>query len=298
MRKAELLVIGAQKAGTTALCRYLAEAPGIGFSRVKEVTYFVDPECYARGEAYYHGFFPAEPADALWASSYVHLLSCPEAPARVRDYNPRMRLVAILRDPVDRAWSAFNYARRNAWEPEADFARALALEPERRSGTYRERHDLAYVGNGLYAAHLARWRDHFPAENILVLTDRELERDPVATVGRALRHAGLEAPAEVAPIGRQNVAGVPRARWLNRLLFDKDAGLRRAAARLLPGSLKVAVRQRVLPRVVRLNTRAQANEPLDPRLRAALSRRFSEDLDRLEAEWGVDLRPAGGEAPP
>ncbi len=111
--------------------------PEIAFSRVKEVTYFVDDHLYAKGPAYYHSFFPAADHDSKIVSGYVHMLACQKAPERVRKYNPDMTFIVLLRNPVHRAWSAYQDARQMGWEKDGvSFSDALSAEDQRRKTWY------------------------------------------------------------------------------------------------------------------------------------------------------------------
>ena len=108
MKKVNLLVIGTQKAGTTSLYEYIRQHPDIYFSDVKEVTYFVEDALYSKGEDYYHSFFTKIENEKIIASSYVHMLPCKKCPGRVKEYNPDMKFIVMLREPVSRAYSAYN----------------------------------------------------------------------------------------------------------------------------------------------------------------------------------------------
>lgn len=100
------VIIGAQKAGTTALFDYLGEMPGIGLSRTKEVHFFddetVDWDCPDYGA--YHAQFDPGAAPLIGEATPIYVY-WPRALERIRAYNPDMRLILMLRDPVERAWS-------------------------------------------------------------------------------------------------------------------------------------------------------------------------------------------------
>lgn len=140
------LVIGAAKAGTTSLYHYLGQHPQVFMSPVKEPGFFAlegHPLDF-RGpgdewlrqattttlEAYQKLFEGVRDEPAVGEASvlYLHHHAAPEAIAR---YVPDVKLVAVLRDPVERAYSAFLYQTRNGREPLADFEEALRAEPRR-----------------------------------------------------------------------------------------------------------------------------------------------------------------------
>ena len=203
----DFLVIGAQKCGTTALYAYLRWHPDISGPSWKEVSYF--DRHYRRGTSWYRGQFPSRPRLALTAvrrrttpvvgeASPSYLLH-PSAPERVRALLPGVRLVALVRNPVDRALSHFHHEVALGREP-LSFEDALAAEPRRLQGELDRLGDPSsfshawwdhtYLARGRYAEQLERWLAVFPAGQLLVLEAERLRRDPAGTYGRVLAHVG------------------------------------------------------------------------------------------------------------
>jgi hypothetical protein len=244
------LVIGAQRSGTTSLNEYLAQHPAVLSACVKEVQYF--HRHYEKGERWYRSRFPLAPrarlvrrrvgvAPAVGEASPDYLFD-PRAPARVHAFDPRMRLIAVLRDPVDRAHSQWRMERRHGREllsfeealdrEESELERELALLVG--TSGYRERpFGMSYVARGRYAEQLERWLALFPREQLLVLTSDELLSDPAQTMGRIVRFLGIpewqaeryrrrsvQGEAPMAPETRERLARVlePHNRRLEELL--------------------------------------------------------------------------------
>src|SRR6187551_3563074 len=127
----DFLVIGAQKAGTTALYAYLRWHPGIAGPSWKEVCFF--DRHWWRGEAWYRGQFPLRAGERLVGEASPSYLFHPLAPERARSLVPGAKLVALLRDPVDRAYSQYQHEVALGREP-LSFEDALAAEEERTRG--------------------------------------------------------------------------------------------------------------------------------------------------------------------
>jgi hypothetical protein len=217
------LVIGAQRSGTTSLDDYLAEHPAVLSAVVKEVQYF--HRHYEKGERWYRSRFPlaararlvrrrvgVPPAVGETSPDY---LFDPRAPARVHAFDPRMRLVAVLRDPVERAYSHWRMEVRRGRE-ELSFEEALDREESEldrelalllRTDGYREvPFRISYVARGRYAEQLERWLELFPREQLLVLTSDELGADPAEAMSRISRF--LEVPDwHAEQYGRRSVQG-------------------------------------------------------------------------------------------
>ncbi|HEU0303312.1 MAG TPA: sulfotransferase domain-containing protein [Gaiellaceae bacterium] len=209
------LVIGAQKSGTTALHAYLSEHPAVFCTSRKEVHYF--SLTYPLGERWYLSHFAlrgvSRPA-AVGESTPAYLFD-PRSPARVHAFDPRMKLVAVLRDPVERAYSHY-WMERETRDETRSFEDALEWEqrevvPELErwiaDPAYESPLPLfgrSYVSRGLYAEQLERWLELFPREQMLVFTSDELTAEPAETMAFVARFLG--APP-VAPVSypRENV---------------------------------------------------------------------------------------------
>jgi Sulfotransferase domain len=199
----DFLILGAQKAGTTALYAYLRRHPGVGGPSWKEVSYF--DRHYARGADWYRGNFPnrLRTRGKLVGEASPSYLFHPLAPERVRALVPEARLIALVRNPVDRALSHYNHERALGREP-LPFEAALAAEEERLRG--EEERLLAepryfsrawwshtYKARGRYAEQLERWLAVFPREQLLVVPSEELLEQPEAAHARVLAFVGAPA---------------------------------------------------------------------------------------------------------
>jgi hypothetical protein len=197
------LILGAQKAGTTALYAYLRRHPQITGPSWKEVSFF--DRHWTRGEAWYRGNFPnvlRSRGDLVGEASPSYLFH-PLAPRRVAELVPDAKLIVLVRNPVDRAYSHYHHEVALGRE-RLSFEDALAAEEERTGG---EEARLAaepayfslawwnytYRARGRYAEQLERWLDVFPREQLLVLPSEDLLRDPQATHAFVLEFLGVEA---------------------------------------------------------------------------------------------------------
>jgi hypothetical protein len=205
----DFLVIGAQKAGTTALYAYLRWHPAVLGPSWKEVSFF--DRHYVRGEAWYRGHFPNRlrlglamrrtgVAAAVGEASPSYLFH-PLAAERVAALVPQARLIAILRNPVERAFSHYNHEVALGREPLA-FEQAIEREGMRTRGEVERMladpgyfshawWNHTYVARGLYAEQLEWWLAAFPRERLLVLTSEELSARPRETYAAVLRFLGL-----------------------------------------------------------------------------------------------------------
>src|SRR2546429_7073426 len=130
IQKVDFLVAGAQKSGTTALNYYLRRHPYIALPIKKELHFFDNDELFAGGNVSYeplHEMFqPARPGGIAGENTPIYLYWRPALP-RIRDYNPAMKFIVILRNPIERAFSQWNMQRTRGIEP-CDFLDAVAAE--------------------------------------------------------------------------------------------------------------------------------------------------------------------------
>ena len=202
------LVIGAQRAGTTSLFNYLAAHPQVQPPHSKELQYF--SLHYNRGLRWYRGNFPTLAAGEQTFEATPLYLFDERSPARIAADLPDIPLIAMLRDPVKRAYSQYLHNREHGLES-LSFADALAAEPERIgrqadgrvTGSPRMLRVYGYLARGSYAEQLRRWYDHVDRSRLLVLRSEDLYRSPRETYARILDFVGLDPFSEVT-FGRHN----------------------------------------------------------------------------------------------
>jgi Sulfotransferase domain len=196
----DFLIIGAQKAGTTALYAYLRRHPAITGPSWKEVSYF--DRHYGRGEAWYRGNFPnrVRARGKLVGEASPSYIFHPLGPERAKALVPEARLVALVRNPVDRALSHYHHEVALGREP-LPFEDALDAEEDRLGGeeerlaadpSYFSRAwwSHAYKSRGRYAKQLERWLAVFPREQLLILPSEDLGGEPGRTHARVLDFLG------------------------------------------------------------------------------------------------------------
>lgn len=197
-RLPDFLVIGAQKAGTTALYAYLRWHPGIVGPFWKEVSFF--DRHWWRGEAWYRGQLPFRSEDKLVGEASPSYVLHPLAPERVHSLVPDVRLIVLVREPAERAHSHYQHEVALGREP-LSFEDALEAENERVRGEVERLRidprafspawwDHTYVARGLYAEQIERWLEYFPREQILVVPTEELGARPAETYASVLAFLG------------------------------------------------------------------------------------------------------------
>ncbi len=232
-----LIIPGAMKAGTTSLFGYLEGHPQLAASREKEVHYF--DMHFHRGAGWYERQFPRpslgpDGRRRLPFESSPYYLFEPRVPARIRKLVPDVKLVVLLRDPVERAFSHYHNNLRLGREP-LSFEDALDAEPTRLAGEEDRllsdpasvsiaHRRYSYLQRGIYADQLVRWREYFAAEQMLVIDAGRLFSDPGSVVAEVVAFLGLLpwAPASFAPlnVGRHEATIRPETRARLEAFFE------------------------------------------------------------------------------
>lgn len=210
----DFLILGAQKSGTSSLYRWLAESPSVEAPTQKELHFF--DLGFHRGLDWYRAQFAGlEEARAardggkpvLTGEASPYYLFHPVVPQRVREALPEVRLIALLRDPVHRAASHYHHEFSTGVES-LPFEAALDQEEERLAGeaerllfepryqSHNHRH-FSYQARGVYADQLERWREFFPAEQILVVKSERLFEEPNVEMRRIYDFLGIPADTDL-----------------------------------------------------------------------------------------------------
>ena len=272
----DFLVIGAYKSGSTALHEALQAHPQVfvpaqkgpsffAFDGVEEPDRPLPPGTVRRWEDYQALFDPA-PAGSVRGEVSPEYLANPRAAGRIRERVPGARLVAILRNPVERAFSDYLMYVRDGLEPETDFGRALDAQDERRRAAAPTGY---YVETGFYGRQLRPYFEAFPRERIQVHLFEDFAADPAAVLSGLFDFLGVDPALGEAPERAVNVSGVPR----NALVAAAVRGGRRLAP-LLPA----AARRRAKAALARGLDRPA----LAPEHRRRLVELYREDVAELE----------------
>ena len=289
MARPNFFVVGAPKAATTALYHALREHDDVFLPEVKEphlYAYLADrsvaghlyPDEATARRRYAELYAAADGESAIGDSSTTNLVVAGAAEAIAADV-PDARIVAILRQPVDRAFAHWSHFRAAGGEPIADFAEAVRQEaPRRKAGfpfTYR------YLDWGRYSTQLPAFLERFGRDRVLLHLYDDLCTDPDAVVRATLRFLELDDARGAPRVERHNEMPVPRFPRVQRAVEGRGrAG--RVVRRVVPPGPRQAAADWTRHRLVRKLV-------LDAALRAELTQGFAEELGRLEQLIDRDL---------
>lgn len=271
------LIIGAQKAGTTSLYRYLRDHPQVFMPKLKEPDFFVAERTWSRGVEWYEELFEgANGATAIGEASttYTMFPAYDGVPARIAKLLPEVRLIYVLRHPIERMRSDYlhyaNPPRRAKFETRErrPVEQALLEEPR-------------YLEASRYAMQIERYLDHFPLERLLVVTSDELRHRREVTIRRTFEFIGADPTFEPPMLEHEYNATERAPRALDRIIH-RVPGFQTASA-ITPDHVKRFAGRLTSKRI------DGGNSIISPEVRRRLEDLLRDDVRRLRTYMGEDF---------
>ena len=293
----DFLIVGAPKAGTTALHDALKQHPDLFLTHPKEPKYFLTGGSRPRrenhrgpGDAHsskewiwqrdrYEALFADAPRGSVRGESTPFYLWDLEAHARLKATVPDVKMIVVLRDPIDRAYSNWTHLWCDGLEPERDFGAACEREEDRIRDGYAP--FWRYLDLGRYGAQLSHLYEHFDRERVQVLRYRQLIDSPAATLNSIAEFLGVSG-GSISRIPPSNVTPWVTPSRTNLALQRTVRAGARAGAYFPPKAWRRASR----PLLAALHRSDLARPAMDPRVRERLIPRIADDVAVLQELTG------------
>jgi hypothetical protein len=224
--RVDFVIGGTQKGGTSALDSFLRQHPEICMPDTKKELHFFDREADDTDYKKYHANFRPKSQHRMIGEASPMYMYWETAPYRIWKYNPKMKWILALRNPVERAFSAWNMETKRGKE-KLSFADAIDKEPERcREALPLQHRVYSYVDRGFYAHQVRRLFNIFSKENCLVLLNEELRNDHKKTLRRVFDFLGVDssfAPPEASVFDQEysdKIDNELRSRLIDMFQFD------------------------------------------------------------------------------
>jgi Sulfotransferase domain len=290
-RMPNLFLIGAAKAGTTALYDYLAQHPQVFLSRIKEPMFFSRDEYYAKGLDWYEAFyFRGAENYPVRAEATPHYLYWSEKVApRIKEvYGERpVKFIVSFRDPVSRAYSWYWNMVREGRE-ELDFDKALRVEEHRLKHNRNELYQLGsmvygYSAGSRYASLLQPYLELFSTEDFFFVFQDDLKSRLHETCASIFEFLGVETSIQIRS-SNSNPAAMPRSRLLHKTLRQRSL-----FKELIKPFIPMKVRRPLKAKMMRVNLVETPYVPLDPQLAHELRLSYRSEIEELEKITGREL---------
>jgi len=289
------LIIGAAKSGTTAIYTYLRQHPDIFMSPRKELRYFSNipgkkgdpPPGYVHQGvstlSEYKSYFDQVTYESVIGESSPMYLYTPGTAERISKVVPNVKMLAILRNPIDRAYSAYTHALREWKEPATSFQEALELENTRiKSGWGMLWH---YLRAGFYYEQLSRFYNIFDPQQICVVLYDDLQSDPTALLRHIFNFLRVDSSFTPDISYRPNVSGFPKSKLIHELmrrLFLEENFFKHTSRIFIPKRIRKKA-------MIKLRERNLEKRELSSEMRSSLQDVFRSDIKKLQVLIERDL---------
>ena len=295
MDKPDFLIIGAAKSGTTSLYFYLQQHPWIFMPFNKEPFFFAfenqdmtryrfDGNIKALKNAIvdlddYQALFSSVPERIKCGEASTLYLYMPEAAGRIAHHLPSAKLIAVLRNPIDRAYSHFQHFRREGYEPIGEFSMAIRAESQRIEENWFP--SYFYLDAGFYSRQIKRFYEFFPKSQLKIFLFEDL-KDARKMVGEIFKFLDLEAIIPSDTTSRHNISGTVRYPDFYRRVKDSSR-IKPFLRRLIPPSMWSRVKARWEQMVI------DPAQPMSQEDRASLIEVYRQEIADLEKLLDRDL---------
>jgi len=294
------MIIGAGKSGTTSLYEYLKEHPEVYMSPVKETNFFavegetlVDakadpnqmnhyPWSITDRAAYEDLFKDVKGEKAIGEVSPMYLYT-PEAARKIKATIPNVKLVVILRNPIDRLYSRYLHLARENRLPSHDFSDALD-----KNSIWWKRNDL--VQEGLYFKHLSIYFELFDQSQLKVFTYDELRKNPKKVIAELYDFIGVDATFQPDMSAEYNVSGFIKNKFADQLI-GQNSLIKKTIAKASPRLLDAVTNNTNIKKWINgLRKKNLEKKPLDPTMRTQLLQlAYQEDINSLQSLLKIDF---------
>ncbi|MEO1286753.1 MAG: sulfotransferase [Chloroflexota bacterium] len=303
MTMPNFLMIGAAKSGTTTLYNYLKRHPQVYMSEPKEPYFFATEgeeinfhgpgdNDYAHREIVnnlkdYQALFDGVTDEIAIGEASAFYLYSKRAADNIKRYIPDVKLIVVLRNPVDRAYSSYKHMMRDMREKEATFEDALVAETKRiQAGWYPIWH---YTQAGFYFENLNYYFQHFSPDNIQVYLNEDLRDDPARVASQVFDYLGVDLAYEADTFNNYNVSYIPKNKALQnarKFLLTPNNPVKEFLKPLLPRALRQQMGQAATNFIDRVNVK---DESISTETRQALIDVFASDIEQLQDLINRDL---------
>ncbi len=283
------IIIGAGRSGTTSLVAYLQQHPKINFSSIKEVSYFSVKDHYNRGPKFLHSFFN-EKDRALNATSDTYLLMDKDAPKRIAEYNPDMKITVILREPSERTNSNYNFSVNHGYiNKSLPLIESQQLEEGvLKNGDIIKQNNHCNFHGSLYHLHLTNWLKHFKREQFFICTTNQLKNNPQELMNLYVDFLGLD-KIEIKELTAQNKAAGVKNKSLNKFLVNREHPIRKLISKPLQISFlrNIILNSNVVEKIKSSNKEQLIYSELTDEEKTFCNDYFKDDLVKLKEDFGV-----------
>jgi hypothetical protein len=290
-------LIGVQKSATTSLYDWIAQHPDVcGPISTKDTPFFIDDKLYSKGfsflESIYSKYYENQ---KVIINGSAHTIYFEKALKRLSNYNPEAKIILVLRNPVERAISAYNFAvKRNL--DDKDLLSAIDEEHLRlKSDDVQILSETTCIDHGRYFKQISLLRNYFKEENTLILFYKDVKHNPEQVIKETYSFLNLD-PQFNPELKALNKTGTVRFKLIKNLVYNnnpvKKFLLKNVFDVIIPYDLKYRIKISILRLITKKDTKATKEQPknvIDNQTKRYLYKLLEEDINNLEILLNKDL---------
>lgn len=275
-------IIGVQKAATTSLHHWIAQHPDVyGPNTYKDVDYFCNPEISQHAKERLIEDFSGGKEESVILQTYVNYALYKESISRIKNLVPEAKIIIIIRNPVDRAISAYKYFKKMGRENRS-ISEAFDYELSKNLSYSQDNNDFTYLEHGMYGEQIENVYSFFDTSKVLVLEFGELKQEPRKVCENVFKF--LEIDTSFAPVfDKKNQTGSLKFKWLQKKLTTTNRGRKLILKYAVNWWLSAKTKKEIKKFLFEFNTH-KTNETVEipDALRNKLAAIFSKDQEKLE----------------
>jgi len=288
--KINTVIIGIQKAGTTSFYNWLAQHPDIyAPARAKDFHFFSDDKYFNKGiDNLLDKYKDYKNEKIILHSgvnySYFHSYTY----QRLKEYNPDLKIIIILRNPTERAISAYNYFKRLTIE-NRPIEEAFNLNNEKLLDGHHSKANSTYLQHGFYSKQILALADFFPQKNIKIIFFEDILVNKKETYSEVLDF--LEVDNSFRPeFTHENVSGAAKLKFVNKILWDEK--IKNKIKRIFPYHkfFNNSIRSKIFLKLNKLNTNKSKSNEIPKNLITELNSVYKEEVEQLSQLLNIDLQ--------
>ena len=283
MNKIDFLCVGVQKAGTTTLHNILSQHPDLCLPEKKETHFFSDSNRFKRGVDYYFSNFKNFNEHKFIGEIDPEYSYSNEAPQRIFNTFGKIKIIILLRNPLDRAYSHYLMTKRRGIES-LDFEKAIKIEKERIKTEFDKMH-FSYISRGLYLDQINNYEKTFGVENIKILLFEDFISNDSFYINEVSNFIGLSNFNYETNL-KSNPAAEPRIKALQKVIY-KDNSIKRFIGKAINSKER---KRKIAQYFEKMNLKKKQNIRLSQELKKKIFREYYfKEVELLEEKLKMDL---------
>lgn len=281
--KVSFFCVGVQKAGTSTLHDIIKQHPDVSLPKRKETHFFRDDDKYDRGLDFFFNLFEQKSGAKVYGEidpDYLYFENCAQ---RIESTFQDVKIIIILRNPIDRAYSHYLMTKSRGLE-ELSFEEAIHAEKDRLKSHF-DHINYSYISRGMYTKQIERFESIFGPENVTVFLFDDFLANAEKVITKFVEFAGLE-PYSFDYSVKSNVASEPKNEKIRDFVY-KPSRLKKFIGKLIPSK---QLKSDIMTTIVSKNRKEVEKAPLSHELKRRVYQKFFEtEIKRLEEKLAVDL---------